>query len=100
MKGGTRAFSIKGEYSCRNHGNALHWLLWKHANEDWSMSFNFFKTYVSLEKWQYRQGMKLSLQTPSLLAWVRTTLRTGMKAEVSLKLLVLTMWVWMVNPSE
>lgn len=43
MKGGTRAFSIKGEYSCRNHGNALHWLLWKHANEDWSMSLNFFK---------------------------------------------------------
>lgn len=44
--------------------------------------------------------MKLSLQTPSLLAWVRTTLRTGMKAEVSLKLLVLTMCVWMANPSE
>lgn len=40
------------------------------------------------------------LQTPSLMAWVRTTLRTGMKAEVSLKLLVLTTWVWMVKPFE
>lgn len=38
-------------------------------------------------------------QTPSLLAWVRTTLRTGMKAEISLKLLVLTMCVWMLSPS-
>lgn len=37
--------------------------------------------------------------TPSLLAWVRTTFRTGMKAEVSLKLLVLTMCVWMFSPS-
>lgn len=39
------------------------------------------------------------LQTPNLLAWMRTTFRTGMKAEVSLKLLVLTMCMWMFSPS-
>lgn len=32
----------------------------------------------------------LEVQTPSLLAMVMTTLRTGMKAEISLKLLLLT----------
>lgn len=39
------------------------------------------------------------LHTPSLLACVSTTFRTGMNAEVSLKLLLLTMWVWMLRPS-
>lgn len=38
-------------------------------------------------------------QTPSLLACVSTTLSTGMNADVSLKLLLLTMWVWMLRPS-
>lgn len=38
-------------------------------------------------------------QTPSLLACVSTTFRTGMNADVSLKLLLLTMWVWMLRPS-
>jgi len=37
--------------------------------------------------------------TPSLLACVSTTFRTGMNADVSLKLLLLTMWVWMLRPS-
>ena len=44
-------------------------------------------------------GIFLPGQTPSLLACVSTTLRTGMKADVSLKLLLLTMWVWMLRPS-
>lgn len=59
---------------------------WKHANEGLVPVL----AWLSLEKWQSRRSWQLS-QTPSLLAWLSTTLRTGMKAEVSLKLLVLTM---------
>lgn len=40
----------------------------------------------------------LEVYTPSLLAIVMTTLRMGMKAEISLKLLLLTTWVWTSRP--
>lgn len=50
---------------------------------------------VETQEWQ---GISAS-QTPSLLACVSTTLSTGMKADVSLKLLLLTMWVWMLRLS-
>lgn len=59
---------------------------WKHANEGLVPVL----AWLSLEKWRSWRSWQLS-QTPSLLAWLSTTLRTGMKAEVSLKLLVLTM---------
>lgn len=60
---------------------------WKHANEGLVPVL----AWLSLEKWRRSQRSGLLSQTPSLLAWLSTTLRTGMKAEVSLKLLVLTM---------
>lgn len=44
-------------------------------------------------------GLVRLVYTPSLLACVSTTFRTGMNADVSLKLLLLTMWVWMLRPS-
>lgn len=52
-----------GEHICRNNAKAPRRLLWKHASEDWSMSYHcflFFFNHVPLGQWQCELTVKLS----------------------------------------